>query len=68
VPASAAWAQQGIMRSSSAGWVKEDLVQAVEDLARRTRRTLAFDGLTAMSNVSCDAHSRTNGVMVGLPE
>ena len=48
--------------------VEGNFVQAIEDLPRRTRRALSFDRVDCTSSVSCESHSRTNGVMVGFPE
>ena len=48
--------------------VEGDLVQTIEDLARRAWRALTFDRIDRNEQRIGDAHSRTNGVMVGLPE
>ena len=48
--------------------VKRDLIEAIEDVACCAWRALALDRIDWNDDLSCDAHSRTKGVMVGLPE
>ncbi len=48
--------------------LKETLVDPIEDLAGGARRSPAVStGLICTRMVSCDTHSRTSGVIVGLP-
>src|SRR6516225_9094260 len=48
--------------------VERDLIETIKDLARCPGVPLRSMGLIGTMIVSCDAHSRTKGVMVGFPE
>ena len=68
-PGSATCRSSAIMRSSfSSDGVERHFVQAVEDVGRGARRARALDRVDLHENRVLRLHSRTSGVIVGLPE